>query len=130
MKMTRNFLIVVIAITVFLTVFAVCLIFDIGGLGTALAGFGGPIGAAIVGAFQAPLEWALSGGGPTILAFWAGIILLSSLATYFLIVPLIARIRATPDTTAPYQDSPTSSGIPTHGLREEPEEKADTKTKE
>ena len=41
-----------------------------GGIGTALSGLGGPVGAGLLSGFSAPLQWALSGGGATLAMFW------------------------------------------------------------
>lgn len=50
---------------------AIAAILNIGGIGTALAGFGGPFGRGVLNILTAPLAWAITGGGPTIAVFWA-----------------------------------------------------------
>lgn len=67
--LSRKVLAVIITVAVILTIIAMLAIFY-KPFGEAVSGFGGPVGAGIVTALSAPLQWALSGGGPTLAVFY------------------------------------------------------------
>ena len=93
-------------------VFVVCAIANIGGIGTALAGLGGPAGTAAYGVFSAPLAWALSGGGPTLAGFWLGIAILLLVAGVMLERKVIPRFGGDKVATTLNQTQPSQNSIP------------------
>ncbi len=114
---SNKILVVLLVIAVSVTAFAMAAYVNLGGLGTALSGFGGPIGTAIANAARTPFQWALSGGGPTLAAGYAII---------FTIIIVVAwanwhyepwyKIQP-PNTTTPGFQQSTTQTIPVQGLQ-------------
>lgn len=65
-KVLATLIIVACSITAFAAIAAV----NWGGLGDTLAGFGGPVAAGIYNLAIGPVNWALSGGWPTLAVFY------------------------------------------------------------
>jgi hypothetical protein len=68
---SKKVLVALMVLPVLVVVLAVAAWQDWGGIGTAISGFGGPLGAGALSLAQTPLTWAVSGGGPTTAALYA-----------------------------------------------------------
>lgn len=74
MELTKKILAIIVAVSVAITLFAVAVWQNIGGLGTSLTGAGGPVASGFYKIANAPLLWASSGGWPTLAVFYCGFI--------------------------------------------------------
>ena len=78
MNLSKKVFAVILAVAIGLTAFCICAFLDIGGIGTALAGFGGPITVGLKNLGMAPLNWAVTDGW-TVLIFYS-VLLIGGLA--------------------------------------------------
>ena len=69
-ELSKKVLLILMLIPVLTVIFAIACWQNWGGIGSALAGFGGPVGAGLINLAQAPFLWAISGSAPTIIV-WA-----------------------------------------------------------
>jgi len=116
-------LIAVIAICVFIAVFAFAAVFNVGGLGTALAGVGGPVGSAFYSFFNAPVAWASAGGWPTLAAFYATFIVVMLVFAYVVWhFDLPYKVTGAQAATAPVYQAAPSATIPVTNLQSAPTE--------
>lgn len=125
MEISKSWFIVIIAIFVSLTLLAVAVAFNIGGIGAALAGFGGPLAAGLYEIFAALPKWSLSGGWPTLAASIFLVVALMFAAGYlFEEKHIIASItgKNAQSTVGTFQDSPSQT-IPIKGLQDQPTKK-------
>ena len=89
------------------------------GLGTAFSGFGGSIGAGIINILKIPFEWALSGGGPTIIGGWAvvgAISIIGALGVYL----GYRKIKPATQEQTNYQSQPTGNIPITSTMQSQP----------
>ena len=66
---SRNHMFIAFAVVIFIAVLITLVATNTFGWGAAVAGFGGPVAAGLYKIFISPLNWALSGGWPTLAAF-------------------------------------------------------------
>lgn len=125
MEISKSWFIVIIAIFVSLTILAVAVAFNIGGIGSSLAGFGGPLAAGLYEILAALPKWSLSGGWPTLAASIFLVLALMFAAGYlFEEKHIIATLKGknANATAGSFQDSPSQT-IPITGLQDQPTQK-------
>ena len=66
---SRNQMFIAFAVVIFLAVLITLISTNTFGWGVAVAGFGGPLAVGLYKIFISPLNWALSGGWPTLAVF-------------------------------------------------------------
>ena len=74
MNLSRKVFVIILAIAIGLTAFCLCAFLDVGGLGTSLAGVGGPLTVGLKDIGMAPLRWALTDGW-TVLIFYTALLI-------------------------------------------------------
>lgn len=90
------------------------------GLGTAFSGFGGSIGAGIINILKIPFEWALSGGGPTIIGGWAVVGAISIIGALGVYLGYRKIKPATTQEQTNYQSQPTGNIPITSTMQSQP----------
>ena len=74
MQVSKKVLAVIIAFSVAVTLLGVACYMDWGGIGTVLAGAGGPVAQGFYNIFNAPLLWGSQNGWPALAAVYCGIV--------------------------------------------------------
>jgi lipopolysaccharide export LptBFGC system permease protein LptF len=122
MEISGKWFLVITIIIAAIAVTAVMVAANIFGLGTALAGFGGPIASGLYQIFAFFPRWILGGGWPTMIAGLCIVLILMVASGYlFEQKHIIATItgKNQDSTTGTFQDSPTQT-IPITGLQDAP----------
>lgn len=126
MEISKSWFIVIIAIFVSLTLLAVAVAFNIGGIGAALAGFGGPLAAGLYEIFAALPKWSLSGGWPTLAASIFLVVALMFAAGYLFeekhIIASITGKNTSADISGLDQSQPSNTIPISSGLQSKPSE--------
>ena len=71
-ELSKKVLLVLMVIPVLVVIFAIAYWQNWGGIGSALAGFGGPVGSGLLAIMQNPFKFALQGGPQTALVYGLG----------------------------------------------------------
>ena len=128
MEIGKKWLAVIIILAIVLTAFSFAVIFNVGGLGSSLAGAGGPIASGFYNLLVTPLNWALSGGWPTLAVFFLiGFVAFPCLLAYLVWhndIPY--KILGQPGaTTGNYQNAPSQNIIPLQDMQNAPTKKSE-----
>jgi len=122
MEISGKYYILSIVIIVSIAIFAVLVALNIGGLGTSLAGFGGPIAAGLYEIVAFLPRWILSGGWPTMIAgICIALAVVIASGYIFEEKHIIATVTGKNQQAGGgiYQDSPSQT-IPVQGLQDAP----------
>ena len=118
MNLSKKVFALVLILAISLTIFFVCAYLNVGGLGSALAGVGGPISAGLYNIAVAPLNWALTGGW-AVAIFYVGVLIFGlAVAAFFWQYDIPYKILGNPNSspTTAFQQN-TSQTIPVTGLQ-------------